>query len=255
MPKRISTLKSVKMETFTYSKTYGLFTTAANRKIIKDLETRGAKVFQFPPCEIESIKNAEVITFIQNSLAEFDWIIFADVFAVDYFLEILETCKIDFFELDEKRIVAFGEAVSDRLRFSQIHADVIPNSIETDDIFSAILDYLQVDQIAQANFLLPKFVGFETDLKDKLREAGANLAELEIYQIESNKEFAKLKALLTGGAIDEFIFNAPEDVFFLRRYFSLEKLSEILLDIQVSARNEITRQTLRENNLRILKRG
>ena len=237
------------METFADSKTYGLFSTAANRKIIKDLETRGAKVFQFPPLETESINNADINSFIKNSLAEFDWLIFADIFAVDYFLEILETCEIDLFELDEKRIVAFGEAVSDRLRFSQIHADVIPNSIETDDIFSAILDYLQVDELLQANFLLPKFVEFETGLKDKLREAGANLTELEIYKIESNKEFAKLKALLTGGAIDEFIFNAPEDVFFLQRYFSTKKLSETLLDVQVSARNEITMQTLRENDV------
>lgn len=239
------------MKTFTESKTYGIFSTPANRKIIKDLEIVGAKVFQFPPFETESIVDADIHLFIKNNFINFDWIIFADTFTVDYFLEILEATKTDLFELDDKRILAFGEAVSDRLRFSQIHSDVIPNSIETEKIFLALVNYLELDELSKANFLFPKFVGYETALKNYLHQAGAGLTEFEIYKIKCERltEIAKLKALLTGGTFDEFIFNSPEDVFFLQRYLFPKRISDILSEIQASAPNEITMQTLRENNL------
>ena len=239
------------MKTFTESKTYGIFSTPANRRIVKDLENIGAKIFLFPPLETERIVNADIPLFVKNNFTNFDWIIFADIFTVDYFLEILEASEIDLFELDDKRILAFGESVSDRLRFSQIHSDVIPNSIETEQIFPALVNYLEFDELAKANFLFPKFVGYETALKNYLHQAGAGLTELEIYKFkcESRTEIAKLKALLTGGAIDEFIFNSPEDVFFLQRYLFPKRISDILSEIRVTAPNDITMQTLRENNL------
>lgn len=227
------------------SKIYGLFSNAGNRKLISDLEAIGAKVIKFPTFETEKV---EITENIEDVLAEVDWLIFPDIFAVDFFLEHLETCGIDFFELDEKRVLAFGEAVSDRLRFSQIHADLIPNSVETSEIFAAILDYLPAEELADARFLMPKFVGFETDLKEKL----VSIKELEIYRIkfESDKETAKLKAFLAGGTIDSFIFSAPEDVFFLKQFFPSHSLCEVLADLEIFGTNEITMQTLHENGLR-----
>lgn len=226
------------------TKTYGLVSTAANRKIIENLESDGAKVYKFPVFETEKTETAENI---KDILAEFEWLIFPDIFAVDFFLAQLETCEIDLFELDEKRILAFGEAVADRLRFSQIHADLIPSLLEPNDIWTAISDYLSADELANTKFLMPKFIGFETDLKEKLE-----IQEMEIYRIkpETDKETAKLKAFLAGGAIDSFVFSAPEDVFFLKQFLFPNRLREVLADLEIFGTNEITMQTLRENGLR-----
>ncbi len=239
------------METFTESKTYGIISNGANRKIIENLETRGAKVFRFAPFETKSIENTEIISFIQNNLANFEWLILPDVLAVDFFLGLLEKSEIDLFELDEKKILAFGEAVADRLRFSQIHADIIPDSAETDDIFSAVLAYLPSSELARIKFLLPKFSGFKSGLEDKLTEIGAEVVGLEIYRInyKTDKETAKLKALLTGGAVDVFIFTSPEDVFFLTQFLFPQTVSDVLAELQIFGINEITMQTLRENGL------
>ena len=68
------------MSNATDHKTYGLFSTAANRKLIDKLESSGAKVFQFPPIETEKvILNENSINYLHN-LTSFDWIIFPDVF-------------------------------------------------------------------------------------------------------------------------------------------------------------------------------
>ena len=89
-------------------KTYAIFDTAANRKIIGDLGKSGAKVFLFPPIETErTVLNEREIGNLTN-FGNFDWLIFADVFAVDYFLEILEEKAVDAFDLDDARVCAVG---------------------------------------------------------------------------------------------------------------------------------------------------
>lgn len=240
------------METSSNEKTYALFSTPVNRKIIDTLEHAGAKIFQFAPVETVKIDAGNNSEIIKNNLNGFDWIIFADVFAVEYFLEILEENAIDLFELDTARVLAFGEAVADRLRFVQLHADIIPHSTETETVFSTLTDYLGKKDLSGLSFLFPKEISFNSELKKKLIDSGADLVETAIYQVkmpEKNKA-ANLLALIKGGAIDEFIVSSAEDLVSLKRYLSTENLSEILADIKISGVDENSIQTLRENNLR-----
>jgi uroporphyrinogen-III synthase len=85
-------------------------------------------------------------------------------------------------------------------------------------------------------------------LANLLRENSSKVSELEIYEIENlnDPEITKLKALTVGGAIDEFVFNAPEDVFNLAKIIGIRNLPQILADIKIEAFNEITLQTLSE---------
>ena len=239
------------MQTVTDPKTYAVFVNAANRMIISRLESRNAKILKFMPIEIEEIENEQNILLIAKNFAAFDWIIFTDVFAVDNFLEILGQSGIDLFELDEKLILAIGEAVSDKLRFAQIHSDLISISVESNDIFRAILNYTGSYDLKNLKFLIAKSSEFVNDLTGNLKTAGAEVMELNVFRfkIENYHELTKLKILLKGGAVDSFIFTAPEDIFYLKAIFNSEKLTEVLFEIEVFSTNEITRQTLLENNL------
>jgi uroporphyrinogen-III synthase len=240
------------METASDQKTYALFSNVENRELAEKLEQKGAKVFRFAAVTIHRITSKETAETIKNNLREFDWIVFPDVFAADCFLQILEEIGIDPFELDAVQILACGEAVADRLRFVQIHADVIPQTIKTETIFSTLLNYLGEDKLGDRNFLIAKAVHFETALKDELTESGANVTEIAVYQaeIDDKNKTANLKALLKGGAIDELIFSSPEDVLSLKHYLLTEDLSEILRGVITSGTNESAMQALRENDLR-----
>ncbi|MGC2236444.1 MAG: uroporphyrinogen-III synthase [Pyrinomonadaceae bacterium] len=238
------------METSSNEKTYALFSTPANRKIIAQIEQTGAKIFQFASVKTKRINAG--LENIKNTLFAFDWIIFPDVYAVDYFLEILEETEIDFFELDEIRILAMGEAVADRLRFSQLHADIIPHSIEIETVFAALLSYVGKDNLDGLNFLIPKEITFDSQLQKSLIESEANVSEITVYQalIDEKTKTPNLKALLKGGAVDEFIFTSVEDIISLNYHLFPETPVEILSGIKTSGINETTMQALRENNLR-----
>lgn len=233
-------------------KTYALFSTPTNKKIIAALEEKGAKVFQFPPLETEkTVLDEKFIACIKN-LNAFDWVIFPDVLTVDYFLQILEENEIDLFDMDSMRVCAFGETVADRLRFVQLHSDIIPTSIEATQIFLALSDYIGRDGLNKMKFLLLKETSLEYEIKEKLIEKGANVFEFPIYQakISRTDEITKLKILLKSGAIDEFIFSSPVDLIALSFYFGKNRLSAILSDVTVSILDRAVSQTLNEHNLR-----
>src|SRR5687768_11902896 len=122
--------------------TYALFLTPINKQIISQLRTQEKKVFFIPSIETENLVLDEFAENAVKTSVNFDWIIFTDIFTVDYFIEFLREFEIDPFDLDSVRICAFGEAISDRLRFSEIHADIIPSSIETESVFKLINNYL-----------------------------------------------------------------------------------------------------------------
>lgn len=233
-------------------KTYALFSTSTNKKIVAELEKIEAKVFQFPPLETEEmILNEKAIAAIKN-LDAFDWIIFPDVLTVDYYLQTLEESGIDLFEMDSIRVCAFGEAVADRLRFARLHADIISTSADAANVFLALSDYIGKDELPNLQFLLTKEISQKFEIKEKLLEAAACVFDLAIYRAKFSKvgEIAKLKILLEGGAIDEFVFSAPTDLIALKYYFNSESISKILSDINVLTIDKAMFQTLKEHDLK-----
>lgn len=240
------------METSSNQKTYALFAAPAARKLVNALEEAGAKLFQFAPVGTEKIVCGENDEIVRERLNEFQWIVFPDVFAVEYFLEILQENELDPFELDHARVLALGEAVSDRLRFVQLHADIIPPTTKTNKVLSSLFDYLGKDDLKDLKFLFPREMSTDVQLKNSLIAAGAEVTELGVYRAdvpEKNKS-ANLKALLKGGAIDEFIVSSPEDIVSLKHYLSTEDLAGEFADIRFSGVDEVSMQTLREHELR-----
>ncbi|HEX8290069.1 MAG TPA: uroporphyrinogen-III synthase [Pyrinomonadaceae bacterium] len=243
------------MKSDSQPKTFALLANPAHRKLVEEIEKTGSKVFQFQPLGTESVESETNFDNFNEVLKNFDWIVFSDVFAVDYFLEALSKQGIDFFELDEIRVLAYGEAVADRLRYVQLHADIITTGEETGSIFSSLTNYIGASEITNMRFYIPIPLGCNSALSGLLNEAGASVSEAPIYKIVSGdkNEVSKLKTLLKGGAIDEFIFTSPEDVFSLKKYVLPETINEILIETAVSATNEITLRALTENGLPVVK--
>lgn len=234
-------------------KTYAFFKTPLNKNLVAKFTNNRVNFFQFPPLEAEKIRlKSEEIELIKN-IKKFDWLIFTDVLAVDCFLQILTENDIDFFELDAVRVCAFGETVADRLRFAQIHADVIPNEINAQTIFSAIGFYAGDNDLKNLKMLLLKENSADVGAANLLQKANAELVEMPIYtaKISDKNEITKLKTLLKGGAIDEFILTAPEDLVALHYYFPNDaELKTIFEEVKATANDANIIQNLKENEIK-----
>lgn len=233
------------MSEFSQDKTYALFESPLNKKRIAELRKLETETIIFPAI---TTNESDHSTSVLQSLNEFEWLIFPDVYAVEFFVNALENLEVDLFELDSLRILAYGEAVADRLRFSQLHADVIPPTIKTSDVLQSLKDYIfDEDEFAMQRFLVLKKKNAELELLKEL----PNATEIEIYEVEikDESEIPKLKALLKGGAIDEFIFSSHYDVLNLAQLFQTENLSHLLEGITLTATDNLTLQSLQEFRL------
>lgn len=221
-------------------KTYALFDTPNNKKLIADLEAVGTKIFKISLIEARNREFDESLRIKLKNPKQFDWIIFTDVLTVDFYLNILEENGIDLFELDDVRICAFGEAVSDRLRFVQIHTDVLPTKIDDSTIFDAIKNYVNCETgLNGQHILILQSKYMPVTLSVRLTDAGAKVEEAAIYDFENlrSEEFSKVSALIVGGAIDDFIFSTPEDIILLKFLLSTGNLNDNLFE-QFTVTNE-----------------
>ncbi len=232
-------------------KTYGVFANPAARKIIAGLEAQNADIRLFPPIEFEKIILGESEIEVLQNLTEFDWLFFTDTPAVDYFLENLSENAIDSFELDALRICAVGETVADQLRFSSIHSDVVPTNFQTENILSAIENYVGAGNFEKIRILFPKEISTVETITAMLGAKGVVVREMPVYaaRFKNDLEIAKLKTLVRGGAIDEFVFTAPTDFIALKHYLKTADLAEIFAATRLSAADGLLMQAARENNL------
>ena len=235
------------------NKTYGLFDNPLNKKLIDDLRRNGEDVLIFQPMHSQSVELTETSAGVLQNLEVYDWLIFTDVFAADHFIEKLNERGVDFFELDNLTTCALGEAVADRLRFVQVHADVIPSKLVDEAIFSAISNFAGAE-LENLKILVVSELSDELVFTEKLKAGGAVIENLPVYQAEFTDDAlnTKLRTLLKGGAVDEFIFSTPEDLLGLRFLTSGTDLREILKESRISAVSEIVFQTLQEYGFRPL---
>ncbi|HEY8562691.1 MAG TPA: uroporphyrinogen-III synthase [Pyrinomonadaceae bacterium] len=235
-------------------KTYGLFENPLNKKLIADLAAAGEDVLVFPSLKARKLDLPETGAAVFDDLGGFDWLILADVWAADYFIENLSERGVDFFVLDNLTTCALGEAVADRLRFVQLHADVIPPKLDDEAIYAAISNYAAGD-LKDVKFLVAGEKNADSTLAVKLGGAGAIAENLPVYEAVPADEPAavtKLKSLLRGGAVDEFIFSMPEDLLGLKHLISETDYLEPFRETRVSAVSEIVFQTLQEHGFRPL---
>ena len=234
-------------------KTYGLFDNRFNKKLIADLKQGGEELLVFPTVRANKTDlSASEKNWLEN-LSAFEWLILTDVFAADYFIESLSELEIDFYELDALTVCALGEAVADRLRFVQVHADVIPSKTADDLIFSAISNYAGAD-LKDVDFLVVREKNASLALIEMLRKENAAVEELAVYTagFAEEAELTRFKTLLAGGAVDEIVFSTPEDLLSLKFLLSGADVKSVLNETRISATSDVVYQSLQENGFRPL---
>lgn len=230
-------------------KTIGIINYAANRKVIENLRAKGYKVILLPALKIYKIQNNSEINEIIAKLLGFDWLIFTDIFAVDFFVEILLEKDFDLFELDNLRICAYGEIVADRLRFSQIHADVIPRKLSSELLLKDIKNYIASDNVIDdLSFLVIKEEEAEITLTQKLKSITRNVSEISVYNAKTDtyENLPKLKTLINCGAFDEIMFFSAEDLMSFKKIIGKRSLKEISKHIKLFSKNEIILKAIEE---------
>ena len=218
-------------------KTYALISTQWTDGLAAKLKNDGNRVVEFPtmfaPVEVSQ-------TGIISGIHNFDWIVFPDTFSVVYFFEALLNLGLKPAEINFLQTSAVGEAAADRLRCFHVHTDLILQSPA--DALPALSDYLGTTGLRGLKVLLPQINEAASALAPALLDAGAVITELPVYRraLVEGGDLPKLRALLAGGAIDEFIFCAPGDIDNLLYISGSADIHHLLSGVGVTAATEGT---------------
>ncbi len=206
------------------------------------LEANGAEVIQFPTIRIQPIEGVSV-----PSPNEYDWVIFTSINAVEIFYERLRKNGKDARAFGTSKICAVGPKTVEVLHSIGIHPDFIP-SHSRGSVIAA-----EIEGIRDRRVLLPRAKIATADLPDALREKGAQVDNVPLYDTVrvpgENRE--AIEAELLNGSIDFVTFTSSSTVTNFLEMFPAHQPTVLLADVKVAVIGPTTQKTAVEHGVHV----
>ena len=160
-----------------------------------------------------------------ENLFGYDWLIFRNVNAVNFFLRRFQTLGHEISELDSVRVCGVGEAVVHRLEESPVHVDVIPDHLSFPAIYDAIETFVGGCQaLPGLNFLVPTAGTSVSYLQQLVEDAGGRVDLVKTYRTCLTNDSSRINALLMGGGIDCVAFTNLAELHEFAEVFDTDDL-------------------------------
>ena len=206
------------------------------------LEANGAEVIQFPTIKIQSIEGVDV-----PSPSEYDWVIFTSVNAVEIFYERLRENGKDARAFGTSKICAVGAKTVEALNRIGIQPNFVPSNARG----SAIA--VEIGDVDEKKILLPRAKIATADLPDALREKGAHVDDVHLYDTvrvpgENRKA---IEAELLSGSIDFVTFTSSSTVTNFLEMFPAHIPTVLLANVKVAVIGPTTLRTVVEHGVHV----
>lgn len=194
-------------------KTFAVSDSPPNQGAIARLEGRGKRVIRLPSPSIVVRQLPEEDARIICRLDRFDWIMIEDVRTASDLEEIAAGTGLDLFDLDEVKICAAGEPAADRLRFCQVHSDLIPAGPDPKLIVEGMTAY-EGGTLRGVSVLSLGSSEDDRGLAEGLAAAGAEVTRIVVHEEtgEVPQIDGRTKSLLIAGGVDAVYFVSSVDV-------------------------------------------
>ena len=206
------------------------------------LEANGAEVIQFPTIKIQPIEGVDV-----PAPHEYDWIIFTSVNAVEIFYERLREKGKDARSFAASKVCAVGPKTVEALNAIGIQPDFVP----THSRGSAIA--AEMENVSGKKILLPRAKIATVDLPNGLRERGAHVDEVPLYDTVKvpgeNRE--TIETDLLNGRIDLVTFTSSSTVTNFLEMFPAHAPAVLLADVKVAVIGPETQKTAIKQDIQV----
>ena len=175
-------------------------------------EELGASVTQFPTIAIKPLGDYSQVRKAICNLAQYRMIIFTSANSVLHFREQLKACGLDCRAFAGRIVAAIGPATAAALRDMGLEPDFVPQKYVAESVAEGLTAFCG-EALAGMSVLLPRAREARDVLPDTLREAGALLDVLPVYEtvpVETRKEEVLEK--LAAGEIHCITFGSSSTV-------------------------------------------
>jgi uroporphyrinogen III methyltransferase/synthase len=214
------------------------------------LRAKGAAPVEFPVIKIARLADYADLDMALRRLREYDWVVFTSANAVPIVAERLEALGLDARAFGQTRLAAIGPATAEALRrYLSLRADFVP----TEAVAEAVLAQWPESDLNGRRVLLPRAAEAREILPDTLRERGATVDVLPVYETVLDVSTAEsLRTQLEQGELDVLAFTSSSTVRNFAQAIAegdTARLSALVGQTLIAAIGPITADTAREFGL------
>ncbi|MDP2960494.1 MAG: uroporphyrinogen-III C-methyltransferase [candidate division Zixibacteria bacterium] len=208
------------------------------------LSEKGTEVIELPTIKIVPPKSYRELDEVLEKLQDFDWTIFTSVNGVEKFFERLFLKGKDVRELKGVKLCAIGPATQESLENLGLKVDFKPKEYVAESI---VQGFKRMGDLKGLKILLPRVKEAREILPEKLKEMGAFVKEIAVYQTEMEKLQDKdISTELEKGKIDLITFTSSSTVTNFSKIIGEKKFKRIKRFIKAASIGPVTSRTLRE---------
>jgi uroporphyrinogen-III synthase len=213
-----------------------------------------------PAIEIKGLSNPESVKKFIAELGkgQVDYVILMSTNGVRYLFEAADELKLTEQlqkELAKTFLIAVGPRTAEALKEKNIHIDMIPTKYSSEGLIESFWDKL----LKGKTIRIPRTSNATPTLTDKLREMGADVEEIHVYESAlpiDEKLKAKFYEDLTSGKIDAVVFGSglsAKNIFkMLSEKASMETVRTIVNNkVTTVAIGPTTADALREMGIKV----
>jgi uroporphyrinogen III methyltransferase/synthase len=173
------------------------------------LEEAGSVVSEVPSIEIQDPEDWGPMDKAIAGLADYSWVIFTSVNAVDSFFHRLGLASMDARSMAGIRVCAIGPATASALLGNGIHADYVPAVYTAEKVAEG----LGSGGLAGSRVLLPRADIAPAELVQAIEEQGATVEQVVAYQtVTPRLSGHEAREALVGGRVDVVTFTSSSTV-------------------------------------------
>lgn len=212
------------------------------------LRALGADVLEYPTIQILPTENLETLHHALRHLASYSWMIVTSVNTVPILAKALETLEMDARAFSQTKIAAIGPATATALKHTLgLRADFVPSEA----VAEGLLEEWPEGAMQGKKVLLPRALEARDLLPQKLREFGAKVDVIPVYQTIAVEQPTQLMDDLYKQKIDVITFTASSTVKNFMRALGIEMegtspIKKALENVLFAAIGPITAKTLQE---------
>ncbi|MBU1998351.1 MAG: uroporphyrinogen-III C-methyltransferase [Candidatus Omnitrophota bacterium] len=193
--------------------------------------------FHLPLIKIEPMDDYRGFDNYLKNISDYDWLIFASRYGVEYFFKRLEAVGLDSRVLNGIKIAAVGDSTKNRLLDFGIKADLVPRNESS----KGLIERFKKENFKGKNIFLPRSDISDKGLEKELGKLGALVTTSVAYRNVMPKDLPDLDL----NDFDKIMFTSPSTVRnFKKRYKKVPKKVKIRYIGDVTLR-EIKRCRLR----------
>ena len=213
-------------------------------ELVRLLEDQGADCVEGATIAMEPPDTWDELDASLAKISAYQWLVFASINAIRYFFGRMQEKGMDSRDLKGPKVAAVGIATAEALREYGIRADLVPEEFTGDGLAASMV----AQGVEGARVLLPRAKKAREVLPETLREHGAEVDVVTVYQNVRPKDYEMVREELAAGDIDMVTFTSSSTVSNFLEMLG-EDREKLLSGVKCAAIGPITAKTAQKHGL------